>query len=255
MSSNLTHHILASKKIIESFHARKFIPVNQYLGLTKNPHYQTIVGSEALRLTIYGKYPRYFETITERYHTDDNDFFDVEFVKIDITKTKGLVILCHGLESNPRGPLMTKMAEAFLSKGFSVALVSFRGCNGDANLTPGAYHFGFTKDLNQFVTHIHQRYPDVDLYLSGFSLGGNVALKYLGELGEKAIDLGIVGASVSSVPFDAVKSHVKIDTGLSRIIYATAFLSTLKNKAEKKIVQYPNAFDIDGVSDIADFEL
>jgi predicted alpha/beta-fold hydrolase len=92
----------------------------------------------------------------------------------------------HGLESNTRGTLVTKMANAFLSKNtptsnnFACCLVSFRGCNGEPNNTVGSYHFGFTKDIAHLMTLLPARYPDKTFMLAGFSLGGNVVLKYLG---------------------------------------------------------------------------
>lgn len=76
---------------------------------------------------------------------------------------------------------MTRMTQAFLSKGFAACLVSFRGCNGEDNNSPGAYHLGFTRDLHLVIDKMSVRYPDVKLFLGGFSLGGNVILKCLGK--------------------------------------------------------------------------
>lgn len=142
---------------------------------------------------------------------------------------------------------MTKMANAFYMNGFSVALVSFRGCNGEDNLLPGGYHVGFTHDLKLFLNTLHNRYPQRSIYLSGFSLGGNVILKCLGELGDSAAVLNIKGAAVTCVPFDPAACQRKLDVGFNRVVYSENFLRTLKQKAEEKIKKFPNSFDIEAV--------
>lgn len=88
----------------------------------------------------------------------------------------------------------------------------------------GAYHLGFTTDLNQFIRILHERYPSKKLYLSGFSLGGNVILKLLGELQDEAVDLNINGAVVTCVPFDPLQSQGKIDKGFNRLVYSSVSL-------------------------------
>lgn len=96
--------------------------------------------------------------------------------------------------------------------------------------------------------YLKQKYPKKRIYLAGFSLGGNVALKYLGELGEKARGENIFGAAVACVPFDPVQSHYKLDApGFSRVVYSGNFLATLKKKAEYQHARFPGAFDIEAV--------
>eukprot|EP01035_Chromulina_nebulosa_P018780 gene18780-24547_t len=235
-----------NKQIVDSFVPRRFHPTIGFFGLLSNPHWQTIVGSEALRIKLFGDYPRNFNTISERINTPDNDFFDVEFTD-NIPNSKGIVILCHGLESNLKSALITKMAIAYQALGFSCALTSYRGCNGEDNLSLGSYHLGFTNDLKYFVTIVHDRYPNIPIYLSGFSLGGNVILKYLGELGDFAKDFNIAGAVCTCIPFDPVASQNKLATGFNRAVYAENFLSSLKAKAERMHIRYPNSFDIEEV--------
>lgn len=207
----------AQQEICRSFPARKFNP-----SYIRNPHYQTIVGSEALRLKFVGSYPRSFQVSRERVLTPDGDFFDVDYTaNCNANDSTPIVLILHGLESNSQGPLVTKMTTAFLSKGFCCCLVSFRSCSGEDNLTPGAYHLGYTRDINHLVrTVITKKFPNKHIYLSGFSLGANVVLKYLGELGDSAADLNIAGAAVTCVPFDPVASQVKLDQGFNRAVYS-----------------------------------
>lgn len=244
------------REIVDTFRSNVFIASKGILGIHSNCHWQTIVGSEALRVKLLGSYPRYFETITERLHTADKDFFDVDFTK-NIESSIGIVILSHGLESNTKGPLITKMAAAFLSKGFSCCLVSFRGCNGEENDTPGAYHLGFTDDLKYVIKTLNSRFPSKPLYLSGFSLGGNVLLKCLGELGDEASGYNIMGSVAVCVPFDPVASQCKMDKGFNRAVYIENFLQTLKAKAIRQHSRFPSAFDIDQIKQcrkIGDFD-
>ncbi len=225
--STLLVFSMNAKQIARSFQASNFESAKGLFGIFTNCHYQTIVGSEALRVKLIGNIPRNFQTSSQRFETRDSDFFDVEFSD-NIETSLGVVVVLHGLESSTKGPLVTKMASSFINAGFAVCLMSFRGCNGDDNLTQGAYHLGFTTDVHQLVEYINNKYPKLNIYLSGFSLGGNVCLKYLSEIGENCIKLNCKGAVVTSVPFDPVASQHKIDQGFNRFVYSENFLATLK---------------------------
>ena len=233
------------RSISESFQlSSAFKPAELVLG---NCHVQTIIGSEVVRARIFG-FPKTYASTRRRFDTDDGDFFYADFTHVNQEGDAPIVVVLHGLESNPDGPLVIKMAEAFHDKGFTCCLVAFRGCTGEENKTPGAYHVGFTKDLRQVVRHLKEQYPSKRIYLSGFSLGGNVALKYLGELGESAKAENIGGAAVACVPFDPVQSHYKLDIPwFSRVVYSGNFLATLKKKAEYQHAHFPGAFDIEAV--------
>ena len=110
--------------------------------------------------------PRNFKESTERINTPDGDFLDLDFVNFDdqndalkskTTKKNATVVILHGLESNTKGPLVTKMANGFLSKGFSCCLISFRGCSEEPNRTPGGYHLGFTRDVDLVCRTLQER--------------------------------------------------------------------------------------------------
>jgi len=137
------------------------------------------------------------------------------------------------------------MAKAFAAQGFDVVALNFRGCCGQDNLQPYAYHLGWTEDLAFAIRRLHGQDPRRRLFLTGFSLGGNVILKCLGELGDEAARLGVEGAAVACVPFDAVRSSGKIDApGFNRLVYAGNFLSTLKGKAARKAAQGEVPYDM-----------
>ena len=85
----------------------------------------------------------------------------------------------------------------------------------------GAYHLGFTTDLKQLLSELNLRHPNLKLFLSGFSLGGNVSLKLLGELGMAArAEMNLLGAAVACVPFDPIASQGKLDKGFNRAVYS-----------------------------------
>jgi len=230
------------KAYVQSFRQSLFQPTLY----AQNRHWQTIVGSGALSQKFFGPPERPFDVIEERIETKDNDFFDVEY-KTDFETSSKVVILLHGLESNTKGGIMTKLTVAFQSKGFACCLVSFRSCNGIQNRNPGAYHLGFTDDLKQLVDIIHNRYPTKSIYLTGFSLGANVVLKFLGELSETAHSYHIRGAAVMCVPFDPEACQKIIDKGFSKLVYTGNFLNTLKRKAEVQHALHPTSFDLNAV--------
>lgn len=244
-ASKLDVNVDYHRRVVRNFQARQFKP-KWFVG---NNHIQTIIGSEALRVKVFGSYPRSFETKAEYIQTPDGDQFKVDLTtNFDNPDNDRVVILLHGLESNSEGPLVTKMTTSYLERGFSCVLVSFRSCDGVDNLTPGAYHLGFTDDVKQVCQEVRRRHPSKKIYLSGFSLGGNVVLKACGELQESAwSEWGIHGAVCCSVPFDPVASQGKIEKGFNRAVYSENFLQTLKKKAERKILKFPGAFDIEKI--------
>ena len=189
--------LMHASQIARSFQASSFVSSQGLFGVLSNCHYQTIIGSEALRVKLVGNIPRNFRTTKQRLETKDADFFDVEFSDNVETASRGIVVVLHGLESSTNGPLVTKMASSFINSGFSVCLMSFRGCSGEDNLTQGAYHLGFTTDVHELVEYINKKHPKLNIYLSGFSLGGNVCLKYLSEIGENCVKLNCKGAVVT----------------------------------------------------------
>lgn len=189
-----------------------------------NGHLQTIVPS-LFRATP----PLPFER--ERISTPDEDFLDLDWLR---NGSESLVIISHGLEGNSQRPYMKGMARQFFTNGFDVLNWNFRGCSEELNNRPIFYHSGVTYDLDTVVKYASQNYDSV--YLVGFSLGGNLTLKYLGEDRDRSqkIQKGVA----ISVPLHLESSSVKISTG-ENIIYAKRFLKTLREKVLKKALKFP----------------
>ena len=174
--------------------------------LWRNKHVQTIFGA------LYREERDFTGTIYRRQTiaTPDGDFFDVDIrvrnpnPAATTTTPLKIVVQTHGLESTSTSPLCQSMADDFIRVGGvdEVHTICFRGCSGSPNKTPGAYHLGFTADLKHYLSLLSSSTPNARVFLSGFSLGANVVLKCLGELGDSASSLNIAGAAVTCVPYD-----------------------------------------------------
>lgn len=122
--------------------------------------------------------------------------------------------------------------------------LSFRGCSGIPNDTLGGYHVGFTDDLRHYLNLWKERNVESPspLFLSGFSLGGNVVLKALGELGAMARDeFHIEGAAVLCVPLDVERNAPCLARpGWCRDVYSANLLNSLKRRSREQLDQFCN---------------
>ncbi|SFR37640.1 hypothetical protein SAMN04488073_0050 [Marinobacter gudaonensis] len=161
-----------------------------------------------------------------------------------------LAIVSHGLEGHSQRPYVLGLARALLREGWDVLAWNFRSCGGVMNLQPRFYHSGATGDLELVVNRaLADRYQA--LFLSGFSMGGNLTLLYLAEQGER-VDSRICGAVGYSVPCDLAGSADMLALP-SRKIYMQRFLRDLKAKMEKKAERFPDLIDVSGFDDIQRF--
>ena len=174
--------------------------------------------------------------LRERIETPDGDFLDLDWYRADRPQ---LVILSHGLEGNSSRPYMRGMAREFWQKGFDVLSWNFRGCSEEMNRKAIFYHSGATYDLDTVIKHAEKTYSEI--FLVGFSLGGNLTLKYLGE--KKFPNSKIKKAIAISVPLDLARSCEKISTG-ENIVYSKRFLTTLKEKVTRKSQTFPRELDL-----------
>jgi uncharacterized protein len=173
------------------------------------------------------------EFFSEEIPTPDGDFLEIDWYK---RHSKMLVILSHGLEGDSRRPYMLGMANTFFSAGFDCLLWSFRSCGSRMNHKLRMYHSGATYDLDTIIQHaITKGYSEISLI--GFSLGGNLTLKYLGERGEN-VHSTIKNAVVFSVPCHLSAGSKEIDKWFNKI-YCRRFLKSLKIKMIQKAALHP----------------
>src|SRR5205823_14116798 len=121
-------------------------------------------------------------------------------------------------------------------KGWNATLLEFRGCGEEFNRAARLYHSGETGDLDLIVRHLAARAPSERLFLAGVSLGGNVLLKWLGELGE-SVPRQVAAAASISTPFDLEAGARNLQRGFARI-YDRHFLASLRHQALRKLDQF-----------------
>ena len=173
----------------------------------------------------------------ERLDTPDGDFLDLDWAGAGPGSSERVVILTHGLEGSAGRGYMRGMARAFVRRGWDACALNLRGCSGAPNRQVATYHSGKTDDLALVVDHVLAR-GYTSLSLVGFSLGGNLTLKYLGERGG-AVDPRIRGAVALSAPVDLSASADRIDRW-TNWHYVQYFLRSLRRKMRVKARQHPD---------------
>ena len=200
-------------------------------------------------------YPSLFRKVTvpspihERIITIDGDFLDLDWYK---QKQSKLVIISHGLEGNSSRSYMLGMANSFIKNGYDVLTWNFRSCSSEMNKQVIFYHSGATYDLDLVVMHAYDSYEEINLV--GFSLGGNLTLKYLGEKGN---NLSKIHRGVAiSVPLHLGSSSKKISE-TENTLYSKRFLRTLKKKVIDKSAAHPGQIPVEtlrNIKTLADFD-
>jgi len=177
----------------------------------------------------------------ERIPTPDDDFLDLDWSPP--SGSGRLLVISHGLESSSRAAYVQGMARAFVRRGWEVLAWNCRGCGGESNRQLRFYHSGSSDDLRTVVQHALATGRYRDIALIGFSLGGNMTLKFLGEESTD-IDPRIIGAVAFSVPCDLASSSRQLEAPENRI-YMSTFLRALKRKVIAKANAYPGRAELD----------
>lgn len=210
--------------------------------LFSNGHIQTI-HANIFRLL---KGPQY---VRKRLNTPDGDFLDLDWSKV---RSKKLAIITHGMGGDSYRPYIAGMVKALNEKGFDALAWNYRGCSGVPNKTPKSTHGGATHDLDSVIKHALSLKRYKVLVLIGFSLGGNITLKYLGEQG-KAIDPLIAKAVTFSVPCNLASSAHQLGK-FSNKIYMINFLMLLRNYIRIKMKKNPELINDSDFHEISNFQ-
>ncbi|WP_295117859.1 alpha/beta fold hydrolase [uncultured Chitinophaga sp.] len=216
---------------------------SEYLAprLLRNRHIATIFPSLFRKV----KGVQYSRT---RITTPDGDFLDLDFSR---TGSKRIVIVLHGLEGNSTRPYVLGMVNIFNEGGYDTVSMNFRGCSGEPNLLLRSYHSGETGDLHTLVQYLADSGVYNSIHIVGFSLGGNVALKYVGENGASLHPL-IKSAAGISVPCDLKSGAGELEKRVN-YIYMQRFIRELGLKLEEKNVRFPGKVDLTGFATIKNF--
>ena len=207
------------------------IPTFAPPALLRAPHVQTLAPT-LFRKVAGVSYRR------ERVATPDGDFLDLDWAR---SGSKRLAILSHGLEGSSHRSYILGMVRALRRRGWDTLAWNCRGCSGEPNQRLRLYHSGATEDLSAVVQHALESHPAEEIALLGYSLGGNMTLKYLGELGDDAPER-IRSAAVFSVPCDLAGCSVKL-ARLENTIYMSYFLKSLREKMREKSRRFPGQID------------
>ena len=189
----------------------------------------------------------------ERIHLPDGDFLDLDWSYTN-KPSKKVTILLHGLEGNAQRAYIQGSAKALTHNGHDVCAVNFRGCSGEPNTTYRSYHSGATEDLKAVLEHILEHETYTEIYIKGFSLGGNLLLKYLGE--GNVIPSELKAAVAVSVPCRLDDSLHQL-LSFKNIAYAARFKKNLIEKLRSKQELFPLKIadsDIQKIKTLKDFD-
>ena len=196
----------------------------------KNRHVNTIYSS-LFRKTKPLSFKR------KRIETLDEDFLDIDLIE---NGSRKIVILCHGLEGSSDSKYIQATAKLLSLNGYSVAAMNYRFCSGEINRQLVTYHSGKTDDLHNVINFVLPNYDSV--YLVGFSLGGNLILKYIGD-SLFSLSPKIKANVAISVPVDLKGSSISLKR-CENVLYRWRFLRTLSKKMHLKHQQFPNQLDV-----------
>ncbi|WP_203294793.1 YheT family hydrolase [Luteirhabdus pelagi] len=197
-------------------------------GLFKSGHFSTIYSAK-LR-------PKpEVEQHRERVTLPDGDFLDLDFSYSNKPSTK-IAILLHGLEGNAQRTYMRGQAKALVEAGWDACAFNFRGCSGETNTRYESYNAGKTEDLEAVITYLLGKDTYDSIGLIGFSLGGNMVLKYLGE--RRDVPKEIKRAVAISTPLDLKETLEQLEA-FHNIIYRSTFLLNLRKKYKQKMNHFP----------------
>ena len=192
-------------------------------------HLQTIIPSLFRKVSVsYGR---------ERIDTPDDDFLDLDWALCTDSSLK-LVILSHGLEGDSSRPYLAGMVRHLNQTGFDCLAWNYRSCSGEMNRQARMYHVGETGDLHHVIQYAVQK-GYTTIYLLGFSMGGNITLKYLGEHGRAGtLHPALRRAVTFSVPLDVTTAATRLEAWDS-MVYNRRFQRSLKAKVRQKVTTLP----------------
>lgn len=176
----------------------------------------------------------------ERWTTPDGDFIDVDH--LDAPPGAPLLVLFHGLEGSTASHYARSTAHACRAAGWRLALPHFRGCSGELNRRPRAYHSGDSAEIDWILHRLQAANDGRRVHAAGISLGGNALLKWAGESGAAAGEV-VTGVAAFCAPLDLAACGHHLASGFNRI-YTRHFLKTLKAVSRARLQRFPGLFDL-----------
>lgn len=197
-------------------------------GFLRNGHVQSIVAA-------FRRRHDHIPWVRERLELADGDFLLVD--RVDRREGVPSAVITHGMEGNSRDVYVSGLATRFLDLGWNVVAWNQRGCGGEINRLLRAYHSGDTSDLRHVLGTV---WGDGPVVLAGFSLGGNLTLKFLGEPG---VPERVIGGAAVSAPVDLAACANALDLRGGNRIYRGRLLAALRGKVLAKAERFPGRID------------
>lgn len=172
-----------------------------------------------------------------RMATSDDDFIDLDYSRVG---SEIGIILCHGLEGSSESSYILGMVRYFNNNGFDTISINHRSCSGEMNNQLKMYNSGSSDDLHEIIQFVKKEYSKI--YLVGFSLGGNIVLKYLGEEIFSIPDK-VQAAVAFSTPCDLLSSSYMLESKQT-MMYRNKFLISLRQKMQEKHKRFPEEIDL-----------
>lgn len=195
----------------------------------KNKHFNTVYR------TLFAAFETQYER--KRIETSDGDFLDLDFSKVNSSK---IVIIIHGLEGSSDSKYVQSLSQVLNENNYDALALNLRGCSGGPNRLLSSYHSGKTDDLEGVISYLETQFFYEEIAIVGYSLGGNMTLKYLGEKGNQ-ISKKVKSTVTISVPCD-LKGCSESLSKFWNTLYMQQFLITLKEKALLKLNAFPDSF-------------
>ena len=213
--------------------------------LARHAHYSPGPGSGALAWR------------RERWAAPDGDFIDVDHLisAPGIAANAPMLVLFHGLEGSSQSHYARAFAHWAQAHGWRYAVPHFRGCSGEMNQAPRAYHSGDFEEIGWILARLRAQ-AGVPVHAVGISLGGNALLRWAEEAGDSANLLARAVVAVCS-PLDLTAAGHAIGRGFNRQVYNRMFLRSMRPRALAKLAQHPGLFDREAMlaaRDLYDFD-
>lgn len=185
--------------------------------------------------------------VRERWISPDADFVDVDRLAapaaqpVTTQSPQTLLVMFHGLEGSSGSHYSKAFAHYARDRGLAFAIPHFRGCSGELNAGPRAYHSGDFEEIGWILTRFRQQHVG-PIVAVGVSMGGNALLRWAQEMGSMAGEVVQAIAAVCS-PIDLAASGMAIGRGFNRLVYTRMFMKSMVSKALQKLQQHPGLFD------------
>lgn len=177
----------------------------------------------------------------QRWDTPDGDFVDLDWVDpLPGDELAPLLVLFHGLEGSSRSHYAVAVMDAVRRRRWAGVVPHFRGCSGELNRLPRAYHSGDSAEIDWILRRLKAEHPRRPIFAAGVSLGGNALLKWLGEQGAAARTV-VTAAAAICPPLDLAACGHGLARGFNRL-YTLHFLITLKRGASARLKRFPGLF-------------